>query len=307
MLLVFGSINIDLVLRVASLPRPGETVLAPGYTTVPGGKGANQAVAAARDGAQVRMVGRVGRDPFAKLALDSLTGAGIDVTAVAIDQAPTGCAVIGVDSHGENQIMVASGANAHVAAEQVDDALLGPQTTVILQMEVAASANAALIRRARRRGARIMLNLAPAAALPEDALRAVDMLLVNVGEAEWLAAQIGVVAKDHAALTKALATALDVTVVATLGARGALAAGDGALWQVGAMPITPVDTTGAGDAFVGVLAASLDSGNALETALRRGSAAAGLACEALGAQSSLPFRAAIDQAIGRIGPTVRLQ
>ncbi|HEX2116652.1 MAG TPA: PfkB family carbohydrate kinase, partial [Alphaproteobacteria bacterium] len=124
MLLVFGSINIDLVFRVATLPAPGETVLGQSYVTVPGGKGANQAVAAARAGAEVRMIGRVGRDGSAKIALEALRSAGVDTSGVVADGAPTGCAVISVDDSGENQIIVGSGANAHVAAGQVEGPLL---------------------------------------------------------------------------------------------------------------------------------------------------------------------------------------
>lgn len=307
MLLVFGSINIDLVFRVAALPGPGDTVLAPGYATVPGGKGANQAVAAARDGARVRMVGRVGGDAFARLALDSLGGAGVDTAAVARDDAPTGCAVIGVDRAGENQIIVASGANARVRADQVDAAWLAPQTTVVLQMEVAADANAEVIRRARERKARVVLNLAPAAGLAEDALRAADVLVVNGGEAGWLAASLGRPGGDAAALAKMIAARLGLVVVVTSGGDGAIAATRDGVWTVDALPIAPVDTTAAGDAFVGVLAASLDRGEALERALHRASVAAGLTCLTIGAQPSLPTRDAIDAALPRLAPARRAQ
>lgn len=306
MLVVFGSINIDLVFRMSRLPAPGETVLGLGYATIPGGKGANQAVAAARDGARVAMIGRVGRDAFAKLALDSLAGAGVDVRGVAGDDAPTGCAVIAVDDTGENQIMVASGANARVAADQMDDAVLGPGTTLLLQMEIPAGENAALIERARRHGARIVLNLAPASAMPESALRAVDILVLNRGEAAWLAREHGVGDDDERAIAHALAQQFGSTVVVTMGAKGALAAGNGAMWEVGALAVTPVDTTGAGDAFVGVLAASLDAGRTLEDALHRATVAAGLACETLGAQSSLAGRESIDRALSRLPPPRRI-
>jgi ribokinase len=297
MLLVFGSINVDLVFRVPALPAAGETVLGDSYVTVPGGKGANQAVAAARAGAQVRMVGRVGSDGFAALSLAALRAAGVDTADVVADAAPTGCAVIGVDARGENQIIVASGANARVSADQVADALLGPDTTLVLQMEVPAAANAALIARARRRGARIVLNLAPALALPDEALRAVDAIVVNAAEARRLGA--GLAAADKA-LPAALARRLDAMVVMTLGAEGAIAAGRAGAWRVGALPIAPVDTTGAGDAFVGVFAASLDAGLPPDAALHRASVAAGLACLNLGAQSSLPDRAAIEAALAKV-------
>ena len=302
MLVVFGSINIDLMFRVARLPGPGDTVLGPGYVTVPGGKGANQAVAAARAGSKVAMVGRVGRDVFAGLALASLGDAGVDTGGVLGCDAPTGCAVIAVDESAENQIIVASGANALVTADQVADDLLGPRTTLVLQMEVPARENAALIERARRLGARIVLNLAPASALPQTALRAVDLLVVNRGEAAWLAGECGLPGGDERGLATALAARLGMTVVLTAGKKGAFAAAGATLWQVGALPVEPLDTTGAGDAFVGVLAASLDGGSALEVALHRAAIAAGLACETLGAQGSLPGAEAIDRALARLPP-----
>ncbi len=305
MLVVFGSINVDLVFRVPRLPGPGETVLGPGYATIPGGKGANQAVAAALDGARVAMIGRVGRDAFAGLALDSLARAGVDIRGVAHDDAPTGCAVIAVDNAGENQIVVASGANARVAADQASDAMLGPDTTLVLQMECPAGENAALIGRARRRGARIVLNLAPASMLPGGVLRAVDILVVNRGEAAWLAREHGVCGGDERVMAVALALHLGVTVILTMGAEGALAAGSGAVWEIGALPVVPVDTTGAGDAFVGVLAASLDRGESIEDALHRAAVAAGLACETLGAQGSLAGSEAIDRALPRLAPPRR--
>ena len=306
MLLVFGSINIDLVFRVTALPAPGETVLGQSYVTVPGGKGANQAVAAARAGAEVRMVGRVGRDGFAEVALEALRAAGVDTSGVVVDAAPTGCAVIGVDDTGENQIIVASGANALVAAEQVEDASLGPETTLVLQMEVPVAANAALIARARARSARTVLNLAPALHLPEEALRSVDVLVVNAGEARSLAERLRLPPSDRAGLARQVAQALGVTVVMTLGKDGAVAAGRDGTWQVGALPMTPVDTTGAGDAFVGVFAASLDAGGGIDAALHRASVAAGLACLTLGAQTSLPDRQAIEASLAKLPRPTRL-
>ena len=305
MLLVFGSINVDLVFRVPALPAAGETVLGDSYVTAPGGKGANQAVAAARAGARVGMVGRVGRDGFADVALAALRAAGVDAGGVRADASPTGCAVIGVDAHGENQIIVASGANARVSADQVEDAWLDPQTTLLLQMEVPAAESAALIARAWARGARIVLNLAPALPMPEAALRAVDVVVVNAAEAMRLGERFGVAA-ERKALAAGLARTLGLTVIVTLGGEGAIAAGGAGTWRVGALPVTPVDSTGAGDAFVGVFAASLDAGLQLDDALRRASVAAGLACLGLGAQASLPDRAAIEAALSRLPRPVRL-
>ena len=289
MIVVFGSINLDLIFPLPHIPRSGETVLGPSVRIEPGGKGANQAVAAARDGVRVIMAGAVGRDALAEGALALLRDAGVDLSRVIAAEASTGCAAISVDPLGNNAIAVGSGANLMAREAQIEDALLGPATTLMLQMEVPASETAALIRRARARGARIILNLAPAAALPPDALRAVDLLLVNETEGDWLADHLGV-RGGGAALRAALGT----SVVRTLGGEGLEAATAERTWRVPARAITPVDTTAAGDCFAGVLAAALDRGTGLDRALHRATAAAALCCTRAGSQSSLPSAAAID-------------
>ena len=220
MIVVFGSINLDLIFALPAIPHPGETVLGPDTRIEPGGKGANQAVAAARDGAPVVMAGAVGRDALAAGALRLLRAAGVDLSRIAETDATTGCAAIAVDPAGNNAIAVGSGANRLARAAQVEDGLLSPATTLVLQMEVPAEETATLIRRARARGARIVLNLAPAATLPDDALRMLDLLLVNETEAAWLGRHLGCDASAGA-----LRTALSgVAVVRTLGAGGVEAA-----------------------------------------------------------------------------------
>lgn len=302
MIVVFGSINVDLVFALPSLPQPGETVLGQDYRVVAGGKGANQAVAAARDGARVAMIGRIGDDGFAAVVRASLADSGVDLAGVAVSARPTGCAAICVDNAGRNQIAVASGANSDVRAAQAADALLGKDTTLVLQMEVPPAENAALIARARARGCRVILNLAPATKLDRAALSGVDVLVVNDVEGAWLAASLGIAAGEPAAMTRALAARLNVTVVMTLGERGVVAATGDATWSVGALAVTPVDTTAAGDCFVGVLAASLDRGDGLGAALHRASVAAGLACTKAGAQPSLPVAELIDKSLGGLTP-----
>ncbi len=305
MIVVFGSINVDMVVRVPALPRPGETVLAPGYEAVPGGKGANQAVAAARAGARTHMVGCVGRDGFAALALGALRAAGVDVGAVTAVAAPTGCAMICVDPDGRNQIAVASGANRRARAAQVDDALLGPETTLVLQLEVDLDETWTVARRARELGARVVLNSAPAAPVPAQAAAALDVLVTNEVEAPMLAAAEGLAADEPVAAARNIASAWNVTTIVTLGGDGAWAFEGGAEWRIGALSGAVVDTTAAGDAFVGVLAAALDAGEALPAALRIASVAGGLACQALGAQPSLPDKAAIDAALAGLPPAKR--
>jgi ribokinase len=289
MIVVFGSVNLDLIFAMPRIPAAGETVLASDLRIEPGGKGANQAVAAARDGARVAMAGAVGRDVLAAGALRLLREAGVDLSRMAETDASTGCAAISVDPAGNNAIAVGSGANRLARADQVEDALLTPATTLVLQMEVPAVETAAMIRRARPPGARIVLNLAPAAALPDDALRMVDLLVANETEAAWLAAQCG--CGDDAA---ALRAALGVDVVRTLGADGVEAATASGPLRLAARAIVPVDTTAAGDCFVGVLAAALDRGASLADALRRANAAAAVCCTRAGSQSSVPTAAEID-------------
>jgi ribokinase len=292
MIVVFGSINLDLIFALPAIPRPGETVLGPQVRIEPGGKGANQAAAAARDGASVALAGAVGRDALADDALALLREAGVDLTRVAVSEAATGCAAIAVDPQGRNAIAVGSGANLSARAAQIEDALLGPQTTLLLQMECDAAETAQLIRRARAAGSRILLNLAPAGTLAPDALRMVDLLVANETEAAWLAAELGT-QPDAASLAASLGTA----VVRTLGEDGAeLANGDGVL-TVPAHAVAAVDTTAAGDCFMGVLAAAIDRGMALPHALRRAAVAAALACTKSGSQSSLPLATATDAAM----------
>jgi ribokinase len=287
MLLVFGSINIDLLVPVPVLPRPGETVLGGDYRLLPGGKGANQALAACRAGASVMMAGAVGKDAFAGAALALLRRDGVDLTLVRQVDRSTGLAAIMVGGSGENLIAVASGANAAVRAESVPDDMLSAQRIVLCQMEVPAAETAGLIRRAARRGARSILNLAPAMPIEPSLFDDLDLLVANEAEA-------AVLGEDPAAIARRLRQAF----VVTRGAAGSTAfLRDGRRLEIPVLAIDAVDTTGAGDTFVGVLAAGLDQDMALEIALRRASAAAGLACLAHGAQTAMADAAAIDAAV----------
>jgi ribokinase len=219
---------------------------------------------------------------------------GVDIGLVRRVDRPTGCAAIMVgaqgEHRGENLIAVASGANREAAAASVPDALLGPATILVCQMEVPAAQNWALIRRARAAGARIVLNLAPAAPIDPAVLAAIDVVVANAGEAAALGA-------DPAILARQLRQAL----VVTSGGAGSTAfLADGGHIETPALAIAPIDTTGAGDTFVGVLAAGLDRRLALAAALRQASTAAGLACLARGAQTAMPDRAAIEAAVQRL-------
>ncbi len=290
MIICFGSINLDLIFPVIHLPKPGETVLGRSMRVEPGGKGANQAAAAARDGARVLFAGAVGQDALAEQALATMRADGVDLSRVRALDTATGAAAICVDAEGRNQIAVASGANLLAVASQVEDALLAPDTTLLLQAETDLAETAALIRRARARGARIVLNLAPAAPMDEDALRAVDMLVVNEDEAAALATRIGA-ANSAASLSSALG---GIDVVVTRGANGVQAATRHGKLALRVLAVDVVDTTAAGDCFCGTLAAALDRGMPADAAVRRANVAAALACTRAGSQGSLPLRHEID-------------
>jgi ribokinase len=292
MILTFGSINADIVVPVPKLPQPGETVLGGSYELLPGGKGANQALAARRAGAEVMLVGAVGSDGFAAIALASLHGEGVDTHLVRGIELPTGCALIMVSSSGENIIAVAPGANMGVRCDWVSEDLLDANTTLVAQLEVPPGETQALIRRVRRRGGRSVLNLAPALPIDLAWLPEIDLLVANESEAATMS-------PDPMGIARRLRQGL----VVTRGAAGAsVLLADGRQLDLPALAIEPVDTTGAGDTFVGVLAAAVDLGATLEDAVRRATAAAGLACLARGAQTAMPRAAAIDAAMAGLPP-----
>ena len=270
---VVGSLNLDLVARVDRLPRPGETVTDAGFARVPGGKGANQAVAAARLGADVSMIGCVGDDAFAREALAGLEEAGVDVTAVRTVDTPTGVAVIVVAADGENTIVVAPGANTRLRA---DDAVRAADADVTLaQLEVPLEAVLAAARHARF----FCLNAAPARGpLPGDL--AADLLVVNEYELE------------------AIGTPPSRLVAVTQGAEGAVLLADGEEIARARPPlVNAVDGTAAGDAFCAQLAIALQGGVAPEDALARACAAGAVAASRFGAQPSLPTAAEVDAAL----------
>lgn len=295
MIVVFGSINADLFFSFAKLPRRGETVLTDSFTFCPGGKGANQAAAAARDGAAVRFVGAVGQDANAAPCLDALEGAGVNISGIRAVEGVTGTAIISVEESGENQILVASGANMKVSADWLADDLLGEATTLLLQMELHQADTEAAIRHARLRGCRVILNDAPFAPLSPAAIADVDILIANEEEAMGLlGASAGL---ENVDLARGLAGLCRGTGIVTIGAQGVVVASEGHCFQVPALPIQPVDTVGAGDTFCGVLAAALDRGASLLDAVRRAAAASGVICTLPGAQSPELNEARINAAL----------
>ena len=293
-IVVVGSINVDLVVRAHRLPHPGETILGGDYAQHHGGKGANQAVAAARAGARVRLIGAVGDDPFGDAAVTALVNEGIDVTRVARRAAPTGAAIIAVDPAGENQIVVAPGANALVEPRDLDDEALAEATALLTGFELPMVVVEEAVRRAAELGIPAIVNVAPAGPLSSALLEADPVLVLNEREARVVTGE-----EDPDVALAALARMSRGPVVVTRGAQGGtLAIGDGR-WPFAAFPAPAVvDTTGAGDAFVGVFSARLGAGAPLEEALRAGSAAAAIAVGRAGAREGMPTTAELAAFLG---------
>ncbi|MGI8699663.1 MAG: ribokinase [Nocardioidaceae bacterium] len=290
---VVGSVNRDYVCRVATVPRPGETLLGADLSLGSGGKGGNQAVAAALLGAPTSIVARVGDDADGRALLADLETAGVDVSGVSTSpDAPTGVAFVMVADDGENAIVVAPGANGELDAGAVTAALKGRLAAgdvLVMQGEIPLSGIEAAADKAERLGARVVLNLAPYRELPEALLGLCDPLVVNEGEALALldiAAEDVVDSADLAIRVGGWAR----SAVVTLGAAGAVVAEGYDTEEIPAGPMTVVDTTGAGDAFTGALAAALCDGADLATAARRGAAAGSYAVGRAGAQASCPRR-----------------
>ena len=277
----------DLVVRVPELPRPGDTVLGERLLTIPGGKGANQAVAAARLGGRVRMVGRVGNDAFGSELLEGLRQDGVDVSGVAVDpDEPSGAALIVVEKGGENTVTVAPGANARVGVEQLAALREGlePGDVVILQLEIPLDAVMAAVGAAHDAGARVVLNAAPSLRLVGHPVPKVDVLIVNAGEAHDLG--------DAERLQAAGA------LVITHGPDGSTLYDEGRATQVGAYRVDAVDATAAGDACVGAIGFALALGWSMADAARLGNAAGAAAATRLGARPSLPTNGDLKRLFG---------
>ena len=288
MVIVLGSTNLDQIGTVSRLPRPGETVSGHGFSVAPGGKGANQALAARRAGAGVWLHSSVGNDDFAALALDLLEKDAVDLSGVRRADTHTGIAMIMVDEVGENIIAVLPGANGRVDLAAADAALSGRGAgdILMLQQEIPAETNRRALELARRQGVRTLFNIAPFVAETASLAGEADILIANETEFALLVGDFGD-RLEEAMLERAKSTGQ--TVVVTLGAAGVRIAEAGKVLSVPSMKVEVVDTVGAGDTFCGYLAAGLEAGLSMEAAARRAARAASLACTKPGAQPSIPY------------------
>jgi ribokinase len=297
MILVFGSINMDIAIQVPKLPEAGETILGGDCLLSPGGKGANQAHAACLADAEAMLAGCIGRDAFAEPALAGLRKAGVDCSLVAESDKSTGCATIWVDPAGVSTIVVAPGANGDLSTSQVPESVVTDETILLLQHEVPLAENWELARRVKAKGGRVLLNAAPAAAVPKEVLPLLDFLLVNEVELAQLAAIAGLNPvgdeENPDALAVDLAAKAGTAVVATFGAEGLICSNGRTQHRLASEKIMPLDTTAAGDTFLGVFAACLDRGLTLDRCLDYANRAAALACLKSGAQKSQPSWAEI--------------
>ena len=297
----FGSINFDLTAYVPRLPAAGETISGSSFLTVPGGKGANQAVCCARLGAPSILVGRTGQDTFGRQVLEAIRGEGVDTTRVFTDSATgTGLAVISVDAGAMNTIIIIAGANGRLGEEDVNRAsdLLDGRSILLLQLETPLEPSLALARLARASGSKVILDPAPAIPLPDEIFTQVDLITPNEVETAILTGITPRTREDCARASDILLARGAGTVVLKLGERGVYYQNASASGFLPPFPVEAVDSVAAGDAFNGGLAVALFEGKSLEEAIRWGAAAGAIACTRRGAIPSMPHREELERLVG---------
>jgi ribokinase len=302
-IVVIGSSNTDMIIKTDHIPRPGETVLGGEFFTAAGGKGANQAVAAARADRDVVFIGRVGDDVFGQRAIESFARDGIDTDYIIKDkEAPSGIALITVSADGENSIAVASGANARLSPADIENSadIIISASVLLMQLEIPIETVRRAAQIARDHDVRVILNPAPAQPLDDLLLSSVSVLTPNETETEMLT---GIMPADPAALSRAAASLLSkgiAAVLITLGSRGVFVATPSLQELVPAFRVKAIDTTAAGDVFNGALAVALSENKSIVDAARFANAAAALSVTKLGAQPSAPYRAEIEYLLANL-------
>jgi ribokinase len=294
--IIVGSINMDVVARTAHHPLPGETILGSDLRYIPGGKGSNQAVAAARAGGDVRLVGRLGGDAFGSALRQFLGGEQLDLTDVRdLPDHPTGVAIITVSDAGENSIVVIAGSNGQLHPQDIAALQVGEGDTVVTQLEIPLATVSALLAHARQKGARTLLNPSPYAPLSSEVFALCDVLVLNEIElGQYSGREVGNTPQEAIAAAQAFRAFPEQIIVVTLGGKGLVAVSGEETVQLAARPVKVVDTTGAGDCFTGTLAVALSEGKSLQSALTFANAAAALSVQKMGASASLPTRGEIE-------------
>lgn len=297
-IVVVGSLNADLVVKTPRFPKPGETISGEDLQIIPGGKGANQAVGAARQGASVAMVGRVGNDSFGPELIKNLQKNNVNTEHVQVDtQSATGTAVIVVDASGQNSIVLSPGGNGRVIPADLASVAFADHKLLLLQLEIPLETVVAAAQKAKDAGVRVLLNPAPARALPDELISLPDFVIPNETELSLLTDQpVSDLASAEAA-AKTLLQRGAKNVIVTVGDKGALIVNDQMTRQVPAFQVKAVDTTAAGDAFIGGFAAALLQNKSLEEAVRHGCACGALAATKFGAQPSLPTREEVEHLV----------
>ncbi|HKG53285.1 MAG TPA: ribokinase [Anaerolineales bacterium] len=297
-ILVVGSLNADLVVQVPRFPQPGETISGSDLQIIPGGKGANQAVAAARQGTSVSMLGRVGNDSFGPELIHNLKQNNVETSHVQINPgSATGTAIIAVDATGQNNIVLSPGGNGQVRPTDVANVSFSDYKLLLIQLEIPLEAVTSAAQRARESGLRVLLNPAPARSLPEELISLSDFILPNESELSLLTNQSVHDISSAEKAAKALLAGGAQNVIVTLGANGALIVNKDIKKHIPSFDVQVVDTTAAGDAFIGGFASALLSNKSLEEAVRYGCACGALATTKFGAQPSLPTREEVDRFI----------
>src|SRR5258706_8529309 len=294
-ILVVGSLNADLVVRAPRFPQPGETISGEDLQFIPGGKGANQAVAAARLGSSVAMLGRVGKDNFGDFLLDNLKSNNVDSQLVQRDDASTGTAIIVVDSNGQNSIVLSAGANSKVSTADVEHASFLHHKLLLLQLEIPIPTVLSAAQRAHENGLRVILNPAPAKEIPDELIALTDFIIPNETELSLLTSMN---VNDIPFIEKAAKSLLErgaKNVIVTLGSKGALVVTNAQITHIDTYKVDVVDTTAAGDAFIGGFATKLLESDNLLLAVRYGCACGALATTKFGAQPSLPTKQEVER------------
>jgi ribokinase len=292
-ILVIGSLNADLVVKSPRFPQPGETISGEDLQIIPGGKGANQAVAAARQGTSVTMIGRVGNDSFGPFLVDSLKSDQVDITHISKDESATGTAIIVVDSNGQNSIVLSAGANGKVSPKNVD-AFQADAKILLLQLEIPLDTVTYSAKWGKQKGLTVILNPAPARELPDELIENIDYITPNETELSLLT---GLEVKDASSAQEAAKALLKrgaKNVIVTLGSKGALLITGSNITQIDSYKVDVTDTTAAGDSFIGGFASALIRNTELEEAVKYGNACGALAVTKFGAQPSLPTKLEVE-------------